>query len=108
MKKLILFVLIGAGVWNMYPRQEVQVLTNADLELVGTPYLTVINSSAAAKSPATLGYQKAASAKYSCDGRQYCSQMNSCSEAKFFLQNCPNPKMDGDSDGVPCERQWCK
>ena len=45
--------------------------------------------------------------EYVCDGRQYCSQMTSCSEAIFFIQNCPNTKMDGDGDGVPCERQWC-
>ena len=44
---------------------------------------------------------------YVCDGRQYCSQMTSCSEAIFFIQNCPNTKMDGDGDGIPCERQWC-
>ncbi len=42
-----------------------------------------------------------------CDGRTYCSQMTSCSEAKFFLKNCPNTKMDGNHDGVPCEQQWC-
>lgn len=43
----------------------------------------------------------------SCDGRKRCSQMNSCSEAKFFLANCPGVEMDGDSDGIPCESQWC-
>ena len=45
---------------------------------------------------------------YQCDGREYCSQMHSCEEATFFINNCPNTKMDGDHDGVPCERQWCK
>ncbi|WP_373035508.1 excalibur calcium-binding domain-containing protein [Sulfurimonas sp.] len=45
--------------------------------------------------------------EFKCDGRQYCSQMTSCEEAKFFLENCPNPKMDGNHDGVPCERQHC-
>ena len=45
--------------------------------------------------------------KYKCDGREYCSQMNSCEEATFFINNCPNTKMDGDSDGVPCWKQWC-
>ena len=45
--------------------------------------------------------------KYKCDGRKYCSQMTSCEEAKFFLKNCPDPKMDGDKDGIPCEKQWC-
>jgi len=44
---------------------------------------------------------------YVCDGRQYCSQMKSCSEAIFFIHNCPNTKMDGDRDGIPCERQLC-
>ena len=44
---------------------------------------------------------------FRCDGRQYCSQMSSCAEAKFFLAHCPGVKMDGDHNGVPCERQWC-
>jgi len=44
---------------------------------------------------------------YRCDGRSYCSQMNSCAEATWFLQHCPGMKMDGDRDGVPCETQWC-
>jgi len=45
--------------------------------------------------------------KYRCDGRQHCRQMKSCDEAKYFIKHCPNTKMDGDSDGIPCERQWC-
>lgn len=44
---------------------------------------------------------------FTCDGRIYCSQMRSCSEARFFLNNCPGTKMDGDNDGIPCEQQWC-
>ena len=44
---------------------------------------------------------------FQCDGRKHCSQMNSCSEAKLFLKNCPGMEMDGDGDGVPCEQQWC-
>jgi hypothetical protein len=33
--------------------------------------------------------------------------MTSCDEAGYFLRNCPNVEMDGDGDGVPCEKQWC-
>jgi cold shock CspA family protein len=40
---------------------------------------------------------------FECDGRQYCSQMNSRDEALFFIRTCPNTKMDGDHDGNPCE-----
>jgi len=44
---------------------------------------------------------------FKCDGRTYCSQMTSCAEATYFLKNCPGTKMDGNNDGVPCEKQWC-
>ena len=59
-----------------------------------------------ARAPASLS-QPLTSSPYRCDGRQHCSQMTSCSEARFFLQSCPGTKMDGDGDGVPCEEQWC-
>lgn len=49
-----------------------------------------------------------AASLFSCDGRQHCSQMTSCEEAKFFLRKCPTVKMDGDGDGIPCEQQWCR
>lgn len=44
---------------------------------------------------------------YVCDGRQHCSQMRSCEEATWFIRNCPNTKMDGEGDGIPCEQQLC-
>jgi len=53
------------------------------------------------------GGSSASKAQYRCDGRTHCSQMTSCEEATFFLRNCPGTKMDGNNDGVPCERQWC-
>ena len=47
------------------------------------------------------------SVRYSCSGKTHCSQMASCEEAKFYINNCPGTKMDGDGDGIPCESQWC-
>lgn len=44
---------------------------------------------------------------FQCDGRNHCSQMSSCSEAKQFLKHCPGMKMDGDGDNIPCEQQLC-
>ncbi|MCF4008940.1 excalibur calcium-binding domain-containing protein [Rheinheimera sp. UJ63] len=29
--------------------------------------------------------------------------MTSREEAEFFIRNCPDTKMDGDRDGIPCE-----
>ncbi len=46
-------------------------------------------------------------ASYTCAGKTHCSQMSSCEEATFYIQNCPGTKMDGDGDGIPCERQHC-
>ncbi len=48
------------------------------------------------------------SGQYRCDGRTHCLQMISCDEEKFFLRNCPGVKMNGNNDGVLCERQWCR
>lgn len=45
----------------------------------------------------------AAPSPFHCDGRQHCSQMSSRAEAEYFLRNCPDTKMDGDHDGIPCE-----
>ena len=45
--------------------------------------------------------------RFSCTGKQYCSQMSSCDEAKFYIAHCPDTKMDGNGDGEPCEEQWC-
>ena len=70
----------------------------------------VQDSQDALQGPAT---EKVTESKFKCDGRIYCSQMISCEEAEFFLENCPGVKLDGDrngngeGDGVPCERQWC-
>ena len=44
---------------------------------------------------------------YRCAGKTHCSEMSSCDEARFYLENCPGVEIDGDRDGVPCERQLC-
>ena len=49
-----------------------------------------------------------AAGAYHCDTRTHCSQMTSCEEATYFLRNCPGTQMDGDGDGIPCERQLCE
>lgn len=61
---------------------------------------------AMAAPPRAAALPPAASA-FRCDGRTRCAQMRSCEEATFFLRNCPGVEMDGNRDGVPCERQWC-
>lgn len=57
---------------------------------------------------AATGFKPVAEIDFRCDQRKHCSQMTSCKEAKFFLNNCPDVMMDGDRDGTPCEQDMCK
>lgn len=73
--------------------------------------LVITNSSQSPVIPAQTSFFPAKTSpspanNFRCDGRQHCSQMRSYDEAVFFLRNCPNTKMDGDGDGIPCERQF--
>lgn len=38
-----------------------------------------------------------------CYDKFYCNQMSSCEEAYHCLADCGMTRLDGDSDGVPCE-----
>lgn len=41
---------------------------------------------------------------FNCNTLKWCGQM-SCAEARYQLSQCRNPNLDGDGDGIPCERQ---
>ena len=99
MKKLILVAILGIVGWQIFEKYQRQHFTVVDgLETAEVEYVPSSNSRK----------ERNLSSTFKCDGRVYCSQMTSCEEATFFLKNCPGVKMDGNNDGVPCERQWCK
>ena len=76
-----------------------------DPRQVRTP--TLASGSIASQSAPSPTASAPVNSQFTCDGRTHCSQMRSCAEAKYFLQNCPNTQMDGNNDGEPCEQQWC-
>ena len=39
-----------------------------------------------------------------CGNKHYCKEMVSCEEAKFYLKQCGLTHIDGDNDGIPCEK----
>ncbi|MDC3211186.1 cold shock domain-containing protein [Pseudoalteromonas distincta] len=86
---------VAVNKYNHYQSNEqfnsqTPVITNADLATFDEQYpKTVIPKN---------------TQNFTCDGRQYCNEMRSREEAVFFINNCPNTKMDGDGDGDPCER----
>ncbi|MET3515632.1 hypothetical protein ABIC63_003416 [Pseudacidovorax sp. 1753] len=92
MFRLVLLVVLGLAAWKGYEHYQGK---RTATTVAPAPELAV----QAPSQPAQL---------FRCDGRKYCSQMTSCAEATYFLKNCPDVKMDGNGDGVPCEQQWCR
>ncbi|MXV07904.1 MULTISPECIES: excalibur calcium-binding domain-containing protein [unclassified Xanthomonas] len=80
----------------------------AALRFVAAPQATATAPPSPAAPAATAHASPATAPAFQCDGRTHCAQMTSCAEAMYFLQHCPGVEMDGNHDGVPCERQWCR
>lgn len=99
MKKVLALILLCAAGWGAVTRYH------AHFPVKGSPASTAAATMLDRQPPVVPASPPAT--EYSCDGRVYCSQMTSCDEAKYFLAHCPGVKMDGDGDGVPCERQFC-
>ena len=89
MKNLILIALVAIGAWQFYQSRQP--------ESQPTPVANPM-----AEHQALIEEAKRVTS-FHCDGRQYCSQMTSRAEAEFFIKHCPDTKMDGDRDGIPCE-----
>lgn len=41
---------------------------------------------------------------FQCSGKRTCKEMSSCAEARFYLTQCGINRLDGDGDGMPCEK----
>ena len=80
--------------YNTHSSSQTPIITNADLATFDEQYLKVVIPKIVIPK---------STQNFTCDGRQYCTQMSSRAEAVFFINNCPDTKMDGDGDGKPCE-----
>ena len=96
LKKFILLAVIGFVSWGYYQKEHKVIRQSPSSEF--EKHDPAVKSIQTNHEPIVH-----AEPQFRCDGRQYCSQMTSRSEAEFFIRNCPNTKMDGDHDGVPCE-----
>ena len=54
--------------------------------------------------PTASSTSAASSGGFTCAGKRYCREMTSCEEAKFYLNTCGVRSLDGNHDGVPCEK----
>jgi endonuclease YncB( thermonuclease family) len=62
------------------------------------------NKPAPSQRAAAAQSRPAPSSELSCGSKRYCTQMTSCAEAQFYFRQCGLSRLDGDHDGVPCER----
>ena len=64
--------------------------------------------SAAIQQPPT-GFNNAGSTStFTCGSKRYCREMTTCDEAEFYLTQCGLQTIDGNHDGVPCEKLCIK
>lgn len=58
------------------------------------------------KAPITkiFALQKQTPENFTCGTKRFCGQMSSCDEACFYLQQCGMTRLDGNSDGIPCNK----
>ena len=99
MQRLITLLLVAALGWYGYTKYQSH--RAASLAAMQEERNSSSPSQPGSNSPSQVP------AGFKCDGRIYCSEMTSCAEATYFLKNCPGVKMDGNNDGIPCEKQWC-
>ena len=85
MRKWLLILLLMLGAWQFYQHRYGPLDSGALFDKLE-------QSLRARKAPA-----------FNCDDRQYCSQMTSLEEAIYFINHCPDTRMDSDQDGRPCE-----
>ncbi|MEN6670172.1 excalibur calcium-binding domain-containing protein [Psychrobacter sp. B38] len=85
----------------------VNILSSSDVDDIPPTYVDSDSSITSTSVVEPILSTQAATPSFACDGRQHCSQMTSCAEATYFSNHCPNTKMDGNHDGIPCEKQWC-
>ncbi len=102
---LLVAIALGVYAYGKYADRSEENLVEISENVVLSVEPSLANS---IEKPAPKTILTPSTTTFRCDGRMHCSQMTSCAEATYFLQNCPNTKMDGNQDGVPCEQQWCK
>ncbi len=100
MKRIIWILVLAALGWYAWGKYEDHARAQRAAE-------------AAARSPRKVGGIPAKAGApdvsfFTCDGRNACTQMRSCEEAKYFVRNC-GINNGASGEGAPsCESQWCK
>jgi Excalibur calcium-binding domain len=108
MNRIIVLIIVSAIGWYGYGQYKTASKAHSQIDQPSEPKFDFPTQPKSESLLLTPKQESTGSSSFRCDGRTHCSQMTSCAEATYFLKNCPDTKMDGNNDGVPCETQWCK
>ena len=100
MKRIIVLVLLAAVAWFVWGKYQERVRAERAAEIT--------RQAATKKALPTAGTGNAGVSFFSCDGRNICSQMKSCEEARFFIKTCPGFNSGVFGEEANCEQHWCK
>jgi endonuclease YncB( thermonuclease family) len=90
----------GIGLWSMPDNQTMPPWEfRAQRRRIGAAERDSTNSRSPNRSPphSLSGY-------VSCDLKPRCRELTSCAEARDWMRRCGADMLDGDGDGIPCER----
>lgn len=83
------------GLWSL---QADQIMPPWEWRHGGKPKSNIAKVSSTEVKP-----KSSKSSGFECGGKSKCGEMNSCAEARFYLDTCGVSRLDRDRDGVPCE-----
>ena len=69
---------------------------------------TAVRTAPTATASAPVSVARTTVPRVRCGTKRTCREMRSCGEALAFLRQCGVTSMDGDKDGVPCEKVLCR
>lgn len=93
---------VKRGLWSLPEAQQVPPWDWRKGVTAATP--TTAQSSPQQQKPAGFNNARSSSAFTCSTVKRRCAEMASCDEAKFYLMQCGVKTIDGNRDGVPCEK----
>ena len=100
MKRIIWILVLAALGWYGWGKYDAKVRAERAAAAAAGP------SRKAAPIPAKAGDPGVSF--FTCDGRNSCTQMRSCEEARYFVRNCGINNGASGEGAASCESQWCR
>ncbi len=104
MLRLLVILIVAAVGWYGWGKYQARMGAAPPAEIVLKPLKRLLPASAA-KTPQAA---EPPPNFFTCNARTSCTQMSSCEEVRYFLQNCPGLAWEASGESPSCLSQWCK